>query len=347
MDAAFQVCINFACSLLSPQSFFLLHHPGSCVGDDAVKVLRENAYCYQGYTTVYNDLMFGGMLNVTDICEPLERDFDSPGFSIVIIIFLIFLICVISASIRTQHLAEMKAKYSDIYKLHQDSNPNQPNAYDNHWFLQCFSIQNLWKQFTKKRPKSKSQFNFLDGIRVYSMSWVIYGHIWIFYLFSSPSNQAVLMPFTPDAKPYPYVFTKFYMMLAEYAFYSVDSFFFLSGFLGAFSMHRVLKTYGKKAIKMSYIWIPLSYMNRFLRIFPMMAFVLLINWFIVDQLPYGYNVTSRTANAELCSESWYKVFFFYANLEADQDDLGCMGHLWYIQCDMQMFLFLPFIIFVL
>ena len=78
----------------------------------------------------------------------------------------------------------------------------------------------------------------------------------------------------------------------------------------------------------------------------MMAFILFVQWFVADQLPYGYHVSSREVNNELCKDSWYKVLFFYNNLMPDMDDLGCMGHLWYIQCDIQLFTILPFILFV-
>lgn len=133
------------------------------------------------------------------------------------------------------------------------------------------------------------------------------------------------------------------MMVAEYGFYSVDSFYFISGFLAAFSIHRQLKKYSlKKAVQTLHVWVPLVYLHRLLRIFPMMAFVMFIQWHIADQLSYGYHVSSREGNAGLCSSTWYQILLFYSNL-TELNDLGCMGHLWYVQCDMQMFLLLPWI----
>lgn len=76
-------------------------------------------------------------------------------------------------------------------------------------------------------------------------------------------------------------------------------------------------------------------------------FVTAIQWQIQDQLSGGYHVTSRSVYTEYCDESWYKVMFFYANLELSGEHpeaLGCMGHLWYIQCDMQMYLLLPWVL---
>eukprot|EP01083_Nonionella_stella_P053191 140792_1 len=317
--------------------------PGSCTGEDAVKVLMTNQYCYQGYNLTYSTL-FGNVL-IANVCKPLDRDFSSPGCVIVILLFVFFLIAVIVASINTQHKEELQATNQLMFAANDEDieASKARNVYDHHWFLYSFSIQHLWKLFTRRRPKDKSEFNFLDGIRVGSMSWVIWGHIYIFYGLSSPSNQATLMPFGADAKPYPYVFSKWYMMLAEYGFYSVDSFFYLSGFLAAFALCRKLKSYDKQAIRLYYVWVPLSYLNRLLRIFPMMAFILFVQFFVADQVPYGYRVTSRDANYQLCADGWYKVLLFYANLLQENDN-QCMGHLWYIHCDMQLFLVLPWII---
>jgi len=72
-------------------------------------------------------------------------------------------------------------------------------------------------------------------------------------------------------------------------------------------------------------------------------FVLLMFATLQDQLASGYKVTSRTEHFDACSDEWYKVLFFYANLAEDQE---CMGHLWFLQCDMQMFLLLPILMWI-
>eukprot|EP01084_Bolivina_argentea_P180797 312345_1 len=332
--------------------------PGTCVGEDAVKVLQQNLWCYQGYNLTYAQYMFQGFFPITNRCEPIPRDFTSAGFSVVVIIFLIFVLLVVIASIKTQYLTEQRQSELSDNRLHNNDENQQnsvnmnKNIYDNNWFLYCFSIQNTWEIFNRTRPENKSEFNFLDGIRFVSMAWVIWGHVYVYILVSAPSNQAVMIPPLPgsmvpqgeNADSYDYVFNQFYMMFAEYGFYSVDSFYYLSGFLAAFSLYRQLNKYDiNKAFSSLYIWIPLAYVHRILRLLPMMTFILLIQWFIADQLPYGYKVPSRDANAQLCEDSWYKVLLFYANL-GELDDLGCMGHLWYVQCDMQMFLLLPWIL---
>ena len=100
-------------------------------------------------------------------------------------------------------------------------------------FIASFNIQDISKSFKSVRPKGKRQYNFLDGIRVWSMSWVIFGHSFLYFITAGSSNLATFLPFNDDSRTdYKYVVQQFYMIFAEYGFYSVDSFFFLSGFLG-------------------------------------------------------------------------------------------------------------------
>merc|ERR1712079_190887 len=107
------------------------------------------------------------------------------------------------------------------------------------------------------------------------------------------------------------------------------------------SMYRFIKKIGDRP----FIYIPISYLGRFLRLTPIMMFVMLIWMTLQDQLSYGYHVTSRTANHDACAENWYKILFFYANLTDDPTG-QCVGWFWYLQCDMQMFLVLPFLLWI-
>ena len=43
---------------------------------------------------------------------------------------------------------------------------------DSNVFINLFNVQSIWSAFGRTRPTEKSSLNFLDGIRVWSMSWV-------------------------------------------------------------------------------------------------------------------------------------------------------------------------------
>eukprot|EP01083_Nonionella_stella_P062980 163718_1 len=319
--------------------------PGSCVGDDAIKVVQKNMYCYQGFNLTYNKYMYKGMGHIENTCAPLPRNWKSFGPICVMVIFGVFLFLVIVASAIQQRITQSEWRKRRFGNFHSHSSSHFSSHPKNmlQTYLYCFSIQRIWNAFVRRRPTDKSQFNFLDGIRVGSMSWVIYGHAFVFFMSTGVSNLPTAFPVDPT-KSYDYVANRWYMLMAEYGFYSVDSFFWLSGFLATFSIVRQVTKYGHKAVRFCYLWIPVSYLARILRIVPMMMFITAIQWQIADQLPYGYHVTSRSTNSDACDRNWYKILFFYANLEKDQSAMSCMGHLWYIQCDMQFFLVLPFLV---
>ena len=47
-----------------------------------------------------------------------------------------------------------------------------PKDVDRNIFLSSFSMENIWTVFRRTRPPDKSSFNFLDGMRTFSMIWV-------------------------------------------------------------------------------------------------------------------------------------------------------------------------------
>ena len=170
---------------------------------------------------------------------------------------------------------------------------------ENSAFIRIFSLQCIWSGFVAKRPEGKQDMNFLDGIRVFSMSWVILGHGYLYFFMSGASNIMAVVPwFGQGSNPdHEFVINKFPNVFIQYAFYSVDSFYWLSGFLGAFSLYRNVSKIGDKdkIIRKFYQWIPLSYYARYLRLAPMMMFVVLIQWKVSDQLPSGMNIYHCTS----------------------------------------------------
>ena len=51
---------------------------------------------------------------------------------------------------------------------------------DSNLFIKVFDVQSIWSAFGRTRPEHKSSFNFLDGIRVWSMSWVRFPDLFAF-----------------------------------------------------------------------------------------------------------------------------------------------------------------------
>jgi len=128
----------------------------------------------------------------------------------------------------------------------------------------------------------------------------------------------------------------FILIIVQYAYYSIDTFLFLGGFLGALSIYRNIHRMGGKP----YLFIPLAIIMRVLRMWPMMLYVTAIQWQWSDQLPYGWNVWSRDIYTYGCGNNWWGIMFFVQ--EFTNAAGRCMEVLWYIQMDMLLYLFLPF-----
>ena len=129
--------------------------PGSCTGMDAFKVVSANNWCYKTYHDALSEIP---NVNVFPVCEQLERDMEATSGWTTIIIFFIFLGFVVIASVLKRWCVE----FAKVDTKLVDSNP----------FIKIFNVQSIWSAFGKTRPKEHSSMNFLDGVRVWSMTWV-------------------------------------------------------------------------------------------------------------------------------------------------------------------------------
>ena len=90
--------------------------------------------------------------------------------------------------------------------------------------LACFSLTNNTKLILfRQRPKSMTDS--LDGIRVLSIFWVVIGHSYIFPLQTTGQNMIVAIPEYSK---------QFLFTVVTSGILAVDTFFFMSGFLGAY-----------------------------------------------------------------------------------------------------------------
>lgn len=185
--------------------------------------------------------------------------------------------------------------------------------------------QNLPKLLSGNQ--AKGSIPCLHGIRVLSMLWVILGHT-----FSMPAMIGTLNPETGInwLKRYGFLFV-------SNAFFSVDTFFFLSGLLVTYLTLKLMK---KEQGKIPWHWF---YFHRYWRLSPVLAITML---FYVCVTPYfGHGPYAQSLGVrELCPKYWWTNLLYINNFYPVSGAYMCIGWVWYLANDMQFYVISPIIL---
>jgi peptidoglycan/LPS O-acetylase OafA/YrhL len=198
-------------------------------------------------------------------------------------------------------------------------------------YLQCFSFSKNWATLFERSISDSSQI--FDGIRAISTLWVIYGHIYLLRLMDVIKNLEDL----------PYHFEKPLATVGYSPTLSVDTFFWLSGFLiGYLVVQENEKSKGK-------INWGLSIFGRLLRILPVYIFAMVFVNFLITNWgsgPKSYHIKEKAQAS--CDKYWWTNFLFVNNYVPDYHGNNCVGQSWYVAADMQFYLLsIPLMIFYL
>ena len=182
-----------------------------------------------------------------------------------------------------------------------------------------------------RAPNADKNLDTLNGVRVIAICWVILGHTYYYMLAGPIENPEKVLSFFDE-----YSFT--FIMSAPY---SVDVFFWLSGFLGCYIM---LTTMHRKKGRMQPYYLIL--LHRLIRLWPMYVSCMLIFWGFMKYFGSGpvFYQFSELAVDE-CNKSWWSHLLFINNFYPIPDD--CMGWTWYLANDFQFFLITPPIIWLM
>ena len=198
--------------------------------------------------------------------------------------------------------------------------------------LLCFSLLRTYDAWTTRRGGT---FACLDGIRVLSMLWVIFGHTILWPLTgTSYTNMLAIIP-NEDSTAMMSTWSGQILPAAEFA---VDTFFWLSGFLGATLM---LKVAYKAARKKSFTWIPAAIIQRYIRLTPAYAYVVFMWWKVERVLGRGAQWSHQRMMYKACAKWWWTNFLYINNLVPFNNPGTCYGVAWYLPNDFQYFLLLP------
>nr|XP_026692261.1 nose resistant to fluoxetine protein 6-like [Ciona intestinalis] len=217
------------------------------------------------------------------------------------------------------------------YQDHSTNKPHRKQQAITIWkVLSCFSMISNAKLLTSMKVK-EGTLPLLDGLRALSTTWVIVAHV--LYI---PMNAIDNPVYSND-----YYKAHGEVQALSNGTFSVDSFFFLSGLLVAYLGIKHLSNSNGK------INIPLMYSQRYLRLTPVYAFLLLFSMSLYKFFgygPYWNDLASVMYNS--CKDVWFANLLYFNNLypvEAQQ----CFGWSWYLANDMQFYLLSPFILILL
>eukprot|EP00830_Metopus_es_P019794 TRINITY_DN749_c0_g4_i1.p1 TRINITY_DN749_c0_g4~~TRINITY_DN749_c0_g4_i1.p1 ORF type:complete len:752 (+),score=95.91 TRINITY_DN749_c0_g4_i1:99-2258(+) len=198
--------------------------------------------------------------------------------------------------------------------------------------VECWSlVRNAKFLFYNKNPVDMS-LEVLNGVRVLSMCWVISGHTFDYFNVSPIANIFDL----PDKIEHSY---NFQLIMA--GTFSIDVFFFMSGFLNALTMHASLSKIkgANESLKATLVAIA----HRYIRLLPLYLIAILTTIAIV---PYFFSEGPLGSINEwqmnICKEKWWHNLLYIQNFTKIGE--GCLIWSWYLANDMQFFLVTPLLL---
>ncbi|XP_028982413.1 nose resistant to fluoxetine protein 6-like, partial [Diachasma alloeum] len=170
----------------------------------------------------------------------------------------------------------------------------------------------------------------LQGIRFFSMGWVVLGHVYYIHSYGIISNQLAVAKWRKS-------WDSLYIVIAPF---TVDTFFVISGFLISYLFLKNMAKGGKFNVIMYYV-------HRYLRLTPAYAALLLLTIFIFPRIGSGAIwEANMSLQRESCSKNWWANLLYVQNYVNTQY-LFCLGHAWYLAVDMQFFWISPLIVYPL
>lgn len=178
-----------------------------------------------------------------------------------------------------------------------------------------------------KITKENNEFRCLHGIRVLSLCWVILGHSYAFIL-SFSDNITIFLDWVQ----------RFSFLIVSNAFFSVDTFFLLSGFLTTYVFFKELRNH-----KLSFSFMIKYYLHRLWRLSPPYFISMLISMNLSAYFGTGPLYPSETGfEINKCRNTWYWNILYINNI-IDPDHM-CFAISWYLANDMQFHFIAPLVL---
>ena len=200
-------------------------------------------------------------------------------------------------------------------------------------FITAFSVfKNIPMILSTKQPPTA--ITSLNGIRVISMFWVILCHTQVWPLRPSLINNIFYV--------FDDVMKRFSFQAVNNGFFSVDSFFFLSGTLVAYLTLREMEKRKGRFPFLTY------YLHRYLRLTMVYAFLLFFWWALTMHFGYGHSwlstIGENSDQYQNCNKYWWTNLLYINNFYPWELGNECMGWTWYLANDMQFYIVAPVVL---
>jgi len=187
------------------------------------------------------------------------------------------------------------------------------------------------------------------------MLWVLLGHTVIWPLLSIQyENPGMILP--PNGR-----LTEVWFQIVPGGYFAVDTFFWLSGFLGARTLHSKVRRSPRLLTAKGFCLqlYPGSIFARWLRLSLVYAFILVFSqtWYrelgrgallwdakFPALMPGGSGGCASSIDNDQCKQNWWSNLLYVNNLAPSSGGSGCLAHAWYLACDMQLFLLVPLLV---
>lgn len=271
--------------------------------------------------------------------DSAQRSFDTGGWVMATLSSVLLLLCVISQIVEYYEASGDGAGTDDRFKP-ADARDRLINAGPDHrtWPLWRRVGRKLLKAFcpadavsTLMERTNNRLLSGLDGLRSFSMLWIILAHTTLLVCLLGTDDQDALVE---NLESLPQQFT----LGASLA---VDTFFFLSGLLTTFTLLKRMRKSSKTSFPAGKF-----ILLRFLRLTPLYAYILFFYTYLVPYFasgPVWYRMLDDTA---LCRKHWWTNLLYINEFYPASFHSTCMSWSWYLANDMCFFIIGLAILFI-
>ncbi|KAF5281705.1 hypothetical protein FQA39_LY17726 [Lamprigera yunnana] len=169
-------------------------------------------------------------------------------------------------------------------------------------------------------PANAHQISCLWGIRVFAITCIIFKHV--VYVKENVTDE----PYLSEWK------STLARKIVDGSTFSVDTFLLIAGLLVSFNPKRSLKNGDEFSITKYYL-------NRYLRLTPTLAFMILVHVALTSYLGFEQLLVKQYIDPSACRRYWWSALLYVQNFV--NADRMCLVESWYLSVDMQIFLVSP------